>query len=282
MSTGLARRTLLGGLIDDAGLFPPASLPMEAAVARHRAAQAGADAWLLGRFLCPASRLGEFDEVAGGEVVAVGVIADLPSPRDAIKATLKHGAENIEIACAPAEVDGVLDGLPFAMPAFVEPRRGPGGSWLTALSAIAEAHAAGRDVGAKVRCGGVDDAAFPSEAELASFLVCCRGARVPFKATAGLHHPIRHTDSATGLEQHGFLNLLVAAALAIRDRLDVDAVTSLLAEREAGAVLGLLDHIDNNTAVRTRARMLVSYGSCSLDEPTDDLRALGLLGGADG
>jgi hypothetical protein len=272
---------LLSGLIDDAGLFPPAALPMDDAVARHREAKAGHEAWLLGRFLCPASRLAEFDAAVGDDEIAVGVIADLETPRECIKATLKHGAESLEIACAPDDVDGVLDALPFAMPAYVEPRRTADGAWLTALSAIAEAHAGGRDVGAKVRCGGLDTAAFPSEAELASFVVCCRDAAVPFKATAGLHHPIRHTD-ASRAEQHGFLNVLVAGALALRDHLDVDAVASVLAERDAGTVLGLFDQIDDDTASRVRTRMLVSYGSCSLAEPADDLRDLGLLGGASG
>jgi hypothetical protein len=280
MSTGV-RRALLEALIDDAGLFPPARLPMDEAVARHLAAKSGPDAWLLGRFLCPASRLGEFDAAAGAASITVGVIADLPAPHDSIKATLKHGAEHIEVACAPAEVGGVLDVLPFAMPAYVEPRRGADGAWLTALALIAEAHAAGRDVGAKIRCGGLDAAAFPSEIEVASFVVCCRDAGVPFKATAGLHHPIRQTDPATGIEAHGFLNLLVAAALAMRDHHDVDAVAELLAQRDTGAVLGRVSELDDETVRRLRARMLVSYGSCSLAEPIDDLRGLGLLGGAD-
>lgn len=54
-----ARAAFLTGLIDDAGLFPPARLPMDKAVASHVASKLGPYSWMMGRFLCPASRLSE-------------------------------------------------------------------------------------------------------------------------------------------------------------------------------------------------------------------------------
>jgi hypothetical protein len=289
MSTAEPTRILLTRLIDDAGLFPPARLPMAEALAAHRQARGSADSWLLGRFLCPASRLGEL--AAHEERVELGVIvdtvpagADESSVRAALRQTLPHQPAMVEIPAPAARgltdaVDLVLAALSELpdVAAYVELPRSAARDWPAALDAIATARQSGRHVGAKVRCGGLDAGAFPSADELARFVVGCRDAGVPFKATAGLHHPVRNTDPATGFEMHGFLNLLLASALALRDGLDPAAVATLLDERDAQQLTALLDKLDTDTARRARAELLVSYGSCSFTEPTDDLRALGVL-----
>lgn len=293
MSTSAATRQLLTGLIDYAGLFPPARLPMLDAVDEHKRARGGPDRWLLGRFLCPASRLPELANVIGEEQLLVGVIVDTaPAGGDefavqhVVAEALDHRPAMVEIPAAPGapltqQVEtllGATSQLPPDVPLHVElPRSGGGADWPRALEMIGTARRAGRNAGAKIRCGGADAAAFPTTAELASFVVGCRDAGVPFKATAGLHHPVRHTDASTGVDQHGFLNLLLATALALRDGLDVDTVAALLDERDPQRLTTLLDTLDAKTAQRTRTAGLVSYGSCSFTEPTDDLRALGVL-----
>jgi hypothetical protein len=57
-----AAGALLRDLIDYAGLFPPASLDMAAAVANYDSYSRSEWNWILGRFIVPVARLGEFEE----------------------------------------------------------------------------------------------------------------------------------------------------------------------------------------------------------------------------
>ena len=132
------------------------------------------------------------------------------------------------------------------------------------MAAVREARA-----GAKIRCGGTT---LPSVEEVAAFVAACRDAGVPFKATAGLHHPIRSGD------RHGFLNLLAAAVFADGD------LEAILAEEDPQAFsvdeqgLSVHGHHADATAIaEARADLFVAYGSCSFDEPVDDLITLGVL-----
>jgi hypothetical protein len=119
---------------------------------------------------------------------------------------------------------------------------------------------------AKVRCGG---SVLPSVPALAEFVQACRRLEVPFKATAGLHHPVRRES------EHGFLNLLAAAvfgdeeeALAEEDRSAFELTADSFAWRERSAGVDEL--------VRAR-ELFTGFGSCSAQEPIDGLEALGLL-----
>jgi hypothetical protein len=152
---------------------------------------------------------------------------------------------------------------------------------LQSLAAAREA--VGRSLGAKIRTGGVTEDAFPPPEAVAGFLIACRDLGLPLKATAGLHHPVRHRDAITGFVHHGFLNLLAAAAFAV-DGASLDEVTAVLAEDSAGAFalapsgLTWRDRragVDALTAARSS--LLRAYGSCSVREPVDDLTALGVL-----
>src|SRR5262249_19703803 len=61
-------RALLTGIVDYAGMFPPAKLPLDEALRNYLRYRTEPDAWMLGRFICPAARLGELtafhDEIA--------------------------------------------------------------------------------------------------------------------------------------------------------------------------------------------------------------------------
>jgi len=241
-----ARRAALAGLFDHAALFPPASLEVEAALAEDRRVRRAPEGWLVARFVCPLSRL----DALGAVEVPLSVVVDeepdtrLDDPR----------IEALEIP--PGRDAAALAAR--GVPVFVE--RPPAElGWLEALPPGAAA---------KVRCGGH---AVPSVEELAAFVRRCRELGLRFKATAGLHHPVR------GEREHGFLNLLAAAifgdeerALAERDRdafrLDADAFA--WRDRAAGG----------DVVARVRRDLLVGIGSCSVAEPVADLRALGILG----
>jgi hypothetical protein len=232
-----ARRAALAHLIDHAPLFPPASLPMPDALDEDRRARASENAWMLARLVWPASRLDELD----GEDRALSVLVDGPYSGE-------MRAEAVETRWASG-----LDGL--AGEAYVELPLGDGLE--EKIAVLAE-----RGLRAKVRCGG-DEA--PSPAELGRFLRVCREADVPFKATAGLHHPL----AAEG--RHGFLNVL--AACAFEDESALNGDVSLTAEalrwrdREAGP----------EELARVRREQFLAVGSCSFFEPVDELTELGIL-----
>jgi hypothetical protein len=234
-----AGRALLEGLIDHAPLFPPASLSLEDALADHRRARESPHGWLVRRFVCPASRLRELTE----EPLALSVVLDeevmLDDPR-------------IEAVELPP--DRALEAL--APETYVEIR-----------PAADLAPLVVRGLRVKVRCGGTSA---PSIDSLANLVRRCREQEIPFKATAGLHHPVRRDGS------HGFLNLLAAAifgdeerALAEEDEdaFRLDAAAFSWRDRSASP-----DEID-----AARKNLFVGFGSCSFSEPVDDLVSLGFL-----
>jgi hypothetical protein len=277
---------VLTELVDDASIFPPADLSMSDAVAAHRAHKLGPHADLVGRFVCPSSRITELRAVldvgsdphhplAGAGPVRVAVIADtgverLPRAMADVAADPRLVLEAVEVPL-PAGLAGrsalaeathrVLAGIPTALLAYVELPSIDG--WETTLDVLATA---GR--GAKLRTGGLTAAAFPTEVQVAAVLAACAARQVPLKFTAGLHHAIRHRDPVTGFEHHGFLNVLLAAAAA-RDESDAVAVLS----EQDGLVLATATRA-LDPAVR---KLFVSFGSCSLTDPIDDLVELGLL-----
>ena len=262
--------------MDHAGVYPPASLDLDAALADFRALTRGDRADLLGPLLVPASRAGELrDLLLGSDTLAVALIADdglasLARGRDALLDDDRVALVHLEVALPPdldpaLSAEAYLDHLDFTAPAFLEvPRRG----FEAALDVIA-ADGAER---AKYRTGGVEAAAHPSEAELAAFIVGCARRRLAFKLTAGLHHALR-TTTDEGFEQHGVLNVLAAVDAAAQGA-DERAVAAVLALRE---VEGVAEALAGGDPRRARA-LWRSFGCCAPAEPIDDIERLGLLG----
>jgi len=232
-----ARRAALSGLIDHAPLFPPASLSVPDAIAEDRRARADEHAWLLRRLVWPASKLVEL----GDEKRALSVLLDGPWQGDA-------RAEAVETRSAD-ELFGLIGEVYVELPLDDKLE-----AWVEVLAA--------RGFRAKVRCGG---GRVPSPEELGRFLRLCRKNRVPFKATAGLHHPLAAAGS------HGFLNVLAACSFGDDDALvgavELDADALRWNGREANA----------DELARVRREQFVAVGSCSFFEPVEDLREAGIL-----
>ena len=153
----------------------------------------------------------------------------------------------------------------------------------TAAAIAATAAETARTVGAKFRCGGTAADAFPSAPQIARFLTACRTAGIPYKATAGLHHPVRHYDPDLGVMAHGFLNVLAASSLS-DDGADEPRLIEALEETDPGAfTLGRAglewrgQRIPVTTIKSVRDERFPSYGSCSFEEPVADLIALEML-----
>lgn len=310
-------RTLLAGLVDYAGLFPPAKLPMQPSVENFARARMGAQEWMLGRFICPASRLEEFSRASASLMpgthatsgyrehaditepwrVSVLIDGDLRAGLDAIDAfNARHEREDAGRATAdaielkvsqPADIDRTLERIPENLFPFVEfpAETINSGDVRGFLAAIA-----GLGAAAKIRTGGVTPEAFPTARKVAEFLVGCQGAGVPFKATAGLHHPIRaeyaltyEPNCARGV-MHGFLNVFVAGAAVRTHQADAGRAAEILEDRDAGS-FHFTDEgvrwrgvfLDTMQLAAVREAFALSYGSCSFDEPVDDLKKLGLL-----
>jgi hypothetical protein len=256
-----ARRIALDRLIDDAGLFPPARKPMERAVADHRAARAGPHSWMLGRFLCPVLRLGELAAVGPDAGWRLGAIAD-------------DAGWGVEAYDGP----GVIDAIELRWAGEV-PEPPPGVSVFVEVSDVDVLRSLAADGrgGAKIRCGGLTADAFPADEAVASFIAECVRLRLPFKATAGLHHPFRTRDDEIGVLQHGFVNLLAATALPDADTVAIVGEADPAAFELSAAGLRWRDRVADADALARARELFTAYGSCSFDEPVEDLLALGAL-----
>ncbi len=293
--TSTTLRTLLHSLVDYAGLFPPAALDMHAAVHEYAHHRAGEHAWMLGHFILPVSRLDEFAvshaALGSSPVGDVWRLSALPGPDlDATLTTI--AAFNTSTAAVvdtiELKVDTVPDlaaalaKIPATLTAYVElPIDDDLARRLAVLS--------GAGARAKVRTGGVTEGAFPASHSLARFIQACADAAVPFKATAGLHHPLRgdyrltyEAGSPHGM-MFGFLNVFLAAAFA-RAGLTLKELALLLEEKDADSFQFTETSASwrGKTVSRTeisavRHHVALSFGSCSFQEPVDDLRSLGLL-----
>ena len=304
-----ARRNLLERLIDDAGLFPPARLAMPDALQGHAANRVGPLAWVQGRFIAPASALGTVVPAwpEGLPAIRLSVVADTAGQADgagfaaaldadlAAAAALERSEARVRIELVevrvpdPGHADVVTAavrraGFEGPVAAFVEAPDSTSADALRAtVAAVAAARAAGATrLGAKVRCGGLEASMIPSPAAVAAFLAACVAGELPFKATAGLHHPVRGIDPASGMRMHGFVNLLVATALLRAAALD-DA-SEVIGEQDASAFTLAAEAVgwreltvDAAAVASVRETSLTAYGSCSFDEPTADLAALGWL-----
>lgn len=129
---------------------------------------------------------------------------------------------------------------------------------------------------AKFRTGGVEAHLYPDERELAEAIVATVRLGLAYKATAGLHHAVRNTDPGTGFEQHGFLNLLLATEAAHRGE-PVEAVAEILGERDGATIAAGVRALTPDRAAAARTGF-VSFGTCSITDPLNDLLRLGLLG----
>ncbi|HEY6446005.1 MAG TPA: hypothetical protein VIY53_06070 [Acidobacteriaceae bacterium] len=293
-----ALQSLLTGLIDYAGLFPPAGLGMDAAVRNYGSYVDGEHAWMLGRFIVPATRLEEYAEAVrnAGMDASAWSLSVLASAADAdVVARFNTGADEsgasglgsidaLEIKAAGArEIQDAAQAFGGNSQLYFET---PPEKWPSLLQATAVAKAR-----AKIRTGGEVPGAIPEESRVLEFLRIASERRLAFKATAGLHHPLRgmqrltyKPDSPTGV-MHGFLNVFCAAALLWHEPGQRQEAAWMLSERDADAITMDEAMTWHNSGVMLTAEQIhvareqfcIGFGSCSFTEPIEDLRKLGWL-----
>jgi len=246
-------RALLANLIDYAGLYPPASLPLPIVVERYRGFRASPENWILNRLVLPVAKLAEAQPESGWRITLL--VDDEPGP-------------------LPEQVETLETKLPrrLSLPTYCE----------APLEQIGDAYA-------KVRTGGLSPEMIPASADVAAFLCVAAARRIPFKATAGLHHPLRSLRALTyagdspRATMHGFLNVFCAAAFAwhgadeaqLIDMLDETDPASFQFDDSGLSWCGR--HLSAAQIHSARREFAHSFGSCSFEEPISDLRELGLL-----
>ena len=289
-----ALRALVAGLVDYAGLFPPAALSMSAATTAYAEYLASADAWMLGRFVVPAARLEELASTASevepgptewhvsalvgddveGDARRIASFNDQQGGRFVVDAAEGRAANAERIAT-------LTRAFSEKMPVYVEVPADPDPQALLEVVQRAGARA-------KVRMGGVTADAFPRAAHVARFLSRCAALHLPFKATAGLHHPLcgehplTYEPNAPLGTMFGFLNVFLAGVLAAHGVTEAELLDALQ-ERDASAFsfddegMSWRRHrVSTGELAADRASFAVAFGCCSFREPVEGLQRLAL------
>jgi len=291
-------RVLLSEAIDYAGLFPPAKLSMPEAVINYATYRNSNYRWMLGRFVCPAKRLDEFLESAmdflpreEGEAWVISALgADSMSETVDIVGSFneEYGSrarvDMLELKGETGEgIEKDAAQVPEGVTAYFEVPLDDRLPELVSALAVARKRA-------KIRTGGVTSDLFPSTHDVIRFIRTCSAANTPFKATAGLHHPMRcfkpltyEPDSPSGT-MHGFLNVFLATGFA-REGFNSEMLEEVMEDEfeevfqfsEDGVTWQKAYGLTIYQLEAMRAKGIASFGSCSFDEPIADLQEMGIL-----
>lgn len=291
-------RTLLEGAIDYAGLFPPSQLSMSEAVLNFAMYKNSNYSWMLGRFVLAAAQLPEFLESSRDFISRaqdsswrLSVLAG-EDIYDTVRRIREFNAENgpgvlidsLEAKAATvSKIENTVQALPEGITTYFEISNNE--NFVELISTLAF-----RGQRAKIRTGGVTPDAFPRPADVIRFVRACTAANVPFKATAGLHHPLRcfkpltYEPEAPMGTMHGFLNLFLMTGFA-RESYKPALLEDLMEEEfeeafefgEKGVTWRGEYSLNLWQIERLRQLGVNSFGSCSFEEPIADLQELGLL-----
>ena len=294
-------RALLSEIVDYAGLFPPAQLPLEKAVREYAAHLGEEKAWMLGRFIIPAQRLEELEPhlVLFSEPVRIAALGKGGRSEDEYLKNLNHDLTAIKTFRTAQDAAVSIDSFEVRLPplpvtnafiANVAKQLREAGLKQSHEFAVDDhleltmAALAAADAGAKLRCGGVTADAVPAPEQVARFIITARDAGVPAKFTAGLHHPVRHFSDDIKTEMHGFLNLYVGGMLAHTTGLGWQELAGIITDQspDAFALTGVGVEwrgrlVRSEDAARLRENALLGQGSCSFAEPVADLRDMGWI-----
>ena len=328
---------IMNGLIDYAGLFPPAKLPLDQAITEYISHFRDQKKWMLGRFIIPISQLNDlekfipkFDNVGTLKLSVLG--AQSNSDKEFFEQTKKEisiikeyrkkheGKVSIEVietklpSQSPskdvmAKIVKLLNSnnlehyhefpeLPYVGINYATNEEE--GDWDDKITPVIEIISKLDNAGIKLRCGGIVKEAFPSVEQVAAMIQNCSIYQVPLKFTAGLHHPIRHHSSEYSTEMHGFINMFSASAFAStfpkpnneQEKFRMFILLSHMIDCQNESDFEFTDdkmtwkvgddrdsrfEISKETIEQSRENAAISFGSCSFQEPMDDLTQLGWM-----
>ena len=302
MPSPLSLRVLVAKSIDYAGMFPPCSLDLDPAIENQAKYVRSSDAWMLSTFVLPVDKfeparrlLARFDRTHPFRVSVLGpktpdaagflrALHNIGTAMNSFAANEAVAIDQLEIFLpdqvnidALSEAGSALGAVPAFFEASVDRAEG-----VIDLLAKLNAKSEGR-FGFKLRTGGVTADAFPTSAQIAQVLISAAREQVPIKFTAGLHHPIRQFRQEVNTKMHGFLNVLGAAILTSIHKWDDKQAAAMLEDEDVNSFSFGEDRLSwrewsaDVKSIEDERKRVFSFGSCSFDEPREDLRALGLF-----
>ena len=306
MTAPASLRALLGHAIDYAGLFPPASLALEPALQNYAEYIRTVDVWMLGAFILPVAKfaaaargLPQFD---GDHRMRVSALGPKTDNSEGFQASLAAAMQSIASFRSTSGAAAVIEQFEMPLPADVSSEtfktikatidpalptfwEASPDTAERAIKLIADnnrSHAGGK-LGFKLRTGGVTANAFPNSQEIATALMAAGSHQVPIKFTAGLHHPVRIFHQSVQTKMHGFLNVLGAGVLALELDWTEKQIAEMLEDEDPESFsftdefFAWGDSRVGTERILVHRELVTSLGSCSFDEPREDLRALNLL-----
>ncbi len=324
-----AFNNFMKGLIDYAGMYPPANLDLSTAFKGYLKYLNSEDEWMMDKFICSIKSFEEFTNhetdlskqldnfksdrwlsfalVLTGSKTAKEFLKTLDADLKLIKSFVSEHSEMIVMdnfeAKLPEDIAGknntgackkFLDECSiifnanemFGSRVFFEPPVNNDYEFVFEKLAytMAESNHEGGNAGFKLRTGGVTSELFPTSEQAAFALKTCNEHKLQFKATAGLHHPIRHYSDSVSTKMHGFLNVFGAGVLTYANALSLKEITGIVSDENASSFKFTEDEFRWNdipasadSIRKARNEFVLSFGSCSFDEPREDLKKLNLL-----
>ena len=300
-------RALLAQSIDYAGMFPPCSLDLELALKKQADYVRSPDAWMLSTFVLPVA---QFDAAAKSILMfdrkhplRVSALGPKTENASAFRLALKETVEAMRAFSAYDRDRAAICQLEMLIPPDVDLKllaearamigemqcvvfwEAPVESAERVIELLAkhESEKHGRPFSYKLRTGGVTADAFPTSAQIATALVTAAQHHICIKFTAGLHHPLRQFRYEVKTKMHGFLNVLGAGVLAAEHNWDEGQTSAVLEDEDPKSfsfddiLFAWRDWEIPTDRIKARRKFVTSFGSCSFDEPREDLRALNFL-----
>jgi len=284
-------------------MFPPCSLELAPALKNQAEYVRSTDSWMLSTFVLPVAKfadaaafVSQFDKQHPLRVSALGpktenandFLAQLKNCADAVHLFRNQHADLVSVAqlemVLPADVELAKLNEAAALVADLKLQT----FWETAAESAEQtiallARAKQPAFGYKLRTGGVTADAFPSSVQIARAILGSTKHHVPIKFTAGLHHPVRQFRDEVKTEMHGFLNVLGAGVLSAEHHWDEAQTVGMLEDQTTKSfefhdtVFAGCDWEITLDRIKARRKFITSFGSCSFDEPREELRALEVL-----
>lgn len=318
------------GIIDYAGLYPPAKLSLHDSLKNYSAARKGRNNWILNRFVIGSGLLKELDEyrdnlLTDGEPFRLSVVGTYEPTVEGFQQSIDDALLEIEhlhqsnpgwIATESFEIKLPDETLKSEDPELLEELIHETSSrfeqvefapeeiyyemdlnenWKNEAEMVFQVlaqHQTDLDnhfeqskiAGFKMRCGGVTKELFPSVEQLAHIICLARDFTVPIKFTAGLHHPVRHYDENIETHMHGFWNVFGATMLAYTQGLEPKEIENILEEEDVDVFTFTEEgfsckrwRISMEEIEQLREIAVLTFGSCSIDEPLDDMKLLKVI-----